>query len=364
VTELPSEDLQSLMDGIGRLYSHRDLETFPAHLLQLIRKLVPGDSVPYEECDPVRKRTVGIQDPTDARPSPEHMVVWEQHVHEHPVIAHWQRTGTDGTLAISDLITREQWHKTGLYSQMMRKFEVEDQLGMLIADRPPLVLALAVNRSRRGFSDRDKQIFSLLRPHVAEAYHNCEIIADLKLKLDQPRDEDCGGQGMIVLDFDGRISSVDARARRLCTRYFSSWGRAPLRLPPRLWNWLTGEIARAKSESCALAARQPMTVTGPGGKLTARLLNEQNAPGFVLLLSEQRQSQSEAWLDDPAIACLAPRLRRVLEKLLSGLSEKQISLRLELSQHTVHEYVKGLYKELGVSSRAELLARFVRKRQP
>ena len=40
--------------------------------------------------------------------------------------------------------------------------------------------------------------------------------------------------------------------------------------------------------------------------------------------------------------------------------ERQVALKLKISQHTVHVYVKQLYKRFGVSSRGELLARFVR----
>jgi hypothetical protein len=36
-------------------------------------------------------------------------------------------------------------------------------------------------------------------------------------------------------------------------------------------------------------------------------------------------------------------------------------LRLELSVNTVHEYVTALYRHFGVCSRAELLARFLRR---
>ena len=56
---------------------------------------------------------------------------------------------------------------------------------------------------------------------------------------------------------------------------------------------------------------------------------------------------------------LLPRMRQTLEHLLAGDSEKQIAVRLGLSRHTVHVYVKGLYKRLGVSSRGELMAKFV-----
>jgi DNA-binding CsgD family transcriptional regulator len=57
---------------------------------------------------------------------------------------------------------------------------------------------------------------------------------------------------------------------------------------------------------------------------------------------------------------LAPRLRQTLELLVAGDSERQVALKLKISQHTVHVYVKQLYKRFGVSSRGELLARFVR----
>jgi len=59
---------------------------------------------------------------------------------------------------------------------------------------------------------------------------------------------------------------------------------------------------------------------------------------------------------DPATA-LPPRLTQTLNELLSGSSEKQIALRLELSRHTIHNYVKALHQRFGVSSRGELLAR-------
>jgi DNA-binding CsgD family transcriptional regulator len=62
---------------------------------------------------------------------------------------------------------------------------------------------------------------------------------------------------------------------------------------------------------------------------------------------------------DPRIAQLPPRVQRVLKELTSsGDGEKQIALRLGLSRHTVHEYVKVLYEKLGVTSRAELMSAF------
>lgn len=57
---------------------------------------------------------------------------------------------------------------------------------------------------------------------------------------------------------------------------------------------------------------------------------------------------------------VSPRQRQVLDYLLAGHSEKQIADMLRLSPNTVHHHVKALHKHFGVSSRSELLARWLK----
>jgi DNA-binding CsgD family transcriptional regulator len=56
---------------------------------------------------------------------------------------------------------------------------------------------------------------------------------------------------------------------------------------------------------------------------------------------------------------LSPRERQVMLLLLGGDSRKQVAAKLQLSEHTVADYLKEIYRKLGVSSRAELLAKFI-----
>jgi DNA-binding CsgD family transcriptional regulator len=60
-------------------------------------------------------------------------------------------------------------------------------------------------------------------------------------------------------------------------------------------------------------------------------------------------------------ACNDPKLsrrqRQTLQLLLKGDIEKEVAAKLGVSRHTVHVYVKALYKHFGVSSRGELLAK-------
>ncbi|HMB96713.1 MAG TPA: LuxR C-terminal-related transcriptional regulator [Tepidisphaeraceae bacterium] len=61
----------------------------------------------------------------------------------------------------------------------------------------------------------------------------------------------------------------------------------------------------------------------------------------------------------PPLPSLSPRMRQTLERLLAGDGEKQIAYQLGLSRHTVHVYIKALYRGFEVSSRGELLAKFI-----
>ena len=58
---------------------------------------------------------------------------------------------------------------------------------------------------------------------------------------------------------------------------------------------------------------------------------------------------------------LSPRQRQTLQLLLGGNSEKEIAVQMGLSHNTVHHYVKAIHRHFRVSSRSELLARWVRK---
>jgi DNA-binding CsgD family transcriptional regulator len=79
---------------------------------------------------------------------------------------------------------------------------------------------------------------------------------------------------------------------------------------------------------------------------------------FCKMLGEQLvEGKSPPTIDPP----LSPRERQTLQLLLNGDAEKQIAARLSLSKHTVHVYVKSLYKRFEVSSRGELLAKWVQR---
>jgi len=59
------------------------------------------------------------------------------------------------------------------------------------------------------------------------------------------------------------------------------------------------------------------------------------------------------------VETLSPAEGRIFEFLVEGLAEKQIASQLRISRHTVHNHVKAIYRQFGVHSRPELLARLL-----
>lgn len=65
------------------------------------------------------------------------------------------------------------------------------------------------------------------------------------------------------------------------------------------------------------------------------------------------------FMDRALLICdkpLSPVARRVLQKLLTGMSEKEIAESLGQSASTTHKYVKTVYARFGVNARAALMS--------
>ncbi|GLH79209.1 hypothetical protein SSBR45G_41180 [Bradyrhizobium sp. SSBR45G] len=116
---------------------------------------------------------------------------------------------------------------------------------------------------------------------------------------------------------------------------------------------------------------------GGGAELCVAAMRAWGDTGFTAREREMilQLSQHTSWLaqrPDPlavmakghtgrpfTIAELAPRHRSVLELLAAGHSEKRIAAALNISPRTAHKYIEQIYRALDVSSRAELMARFI-----
>jgi hypothetical protein len=149
---LAAVDLRAVLDCARELYAEADLDAVPRRFMAAARKLVACDYAAYEELNPSLQRTVGANDPVDLRPSDELLNVFAHYASrgEHPIIRHWLENPRQGVLTISDVQSRAEWHDSGIYNDLYRHFETEDQIGVRLAARGPVVVGFGLMRSRRG----------------------------------------------------------------------------------------------------------------------------------------------------------------------------------------------------------------------
>src|SRR5262245_41375435 len=128
-SRLGSRDLRTALGHIQRLYSQTDLEGFRAQVISAIADLVPSNFSAYN--DLAMTRTTVDTVITPALPA-RLLEAFVDHMDEHPLAAHYQRTGDIRPNKISDLLSVHRYHALGLYADFFRHIDGEDQIAMAI----------------------------------------------------------------------------------------------------------------------------------------------------------------------------------------------------------------------------------------
>jgi len=126
---LTSKQLKQLLDFLRAGYACHDQEAFSTHLLGGVPTLIHSDATTYFEIDP---RTGRVLDASRVDPShrelPETRQIFAQHSSEYPILTHYQQTGDNRAVKISDFLTQRQLHRLGLYQELFRRLGVEHQM--------------------------------------------------------------------------------------------------------------------------------------------------------------------------------------------------------------------------------------------
>lgn len=347
---ITAHQLQRIDRALRLLYVHSNREDFPAHLLESVRGLIGSEITCYSELDPAALQALNIADPS-SEVLDSLLPVFGELQAQHPRLAHFGETGITEARSVSNYLGKAAWHKRDLYQHFYGALGLEDQLSIMVPAQGGVMIGLALNRTDRSFTEDDHMLLNVLQPHMSQAWSNAQAVSKLEGLTHAPQH---GPDSTIVrLKDDGSLWFMPPRAHGLLRHYFheSPPGEA---LPERVRLWIQEHLG--PRESSALAPRRYMRrVRGRDGCLGLSLIPGGKLEGWLLLLHEQRPRRVAGTLQ----ATLPPRLQRVLDCMLSGASEKQMAARLELSANTVHEYVKQIYRYLGVSSRSELMARWV-----
>lgn len=335
-----ADDLAEILEVVHTLNAVPTLSAFPAVAARELRRLIASEMVSYNEVDPSVPRLVAHVEPPGSWIPAVHGPAWEQYSSQHPMLAHLLRTGDGSARRISDFCTTAEFHQLELYQHCYRDLGVEYQISCTLPAPEPLVIALALSRARRDYSERDRAVLNLLRPHMIQAYWNAAVRERLRSALANTHQAlETGGWGVALAH--GDIVEI---------------------LTPQVTTWLSGYarsgelvawLGRERDASRAGLLPTPMHLSRVGRRLIVRFTPGIDGPD-VLLFDERPTEDDTAALRRLG---LGPREAEVLLLVSRGLRNADIAQELRISPSTVKRHLERVYRKLGVHNRTEAAAR-------
>jgi DNA-binding CsgD family transcriptional regulator len=350
---LRQSDLHSLLAFVHECYAFGNsgsFDNFVPRLAAACLRLIPTAHVTYNEMIPERAESRNYIT-TKEIGTPEMDRLWEQHMHEQPVLTHVLKTGDRRARRISDFIGQRQFHQKGLYYDFYRLAGIEDSLCISVPCPPPRFIGVAWHGDR-AFTERERLIADLVRPHISQAWHNARIIDRQRRQLKMlERGADSLGVGVVLFSSQGKVQFINAQARQYLVRYFGIVWQTDRQLPEDLQRWVRAQELPLNRVEDALPVRTPLVLEKENERLVVRLLSE---PGQHLILMQEEQRAP----DGNALAAFALTVREteVLGWISRGKTNQEIAMILQMHTATVKKHVEHILTKLGVETRTAAAA--------
>jgi DNA-binding CsgD family transcriptional regulator len=330
VSVLAPRDAERVLRFVADAEELADDHAFTPDVLEELGKLVPADDVIYCELDRVRKRDrYMVVRPEDENDESQAMVSYWDISREYPTCRRHD-AGDFSALKLSDFLTLRQLRNTRLYALYLAPCGTERELSVPIPSPPWHTKTFLFHRHPgvRDFTERDRQMLTLLQPHFGRLWRAAETRRLLRAALecaDSGSEHD--SRGVVILASGGGIAFASPAARRLLRDYLGEARGADLPLP--LAEWLTSGTAM-------------FTHVARDARLTAR------RNGDALLLEETR-----------GVLDLTPRETQVLAWVARGKTNREVAETLWIAPTTVRKHLENVYAKLGVTTRTAAVARFL-----
>ena len=329
---LSPRDASGLLSFVSELKDSDDPLPFSPRLLAGLGRLIPADQVGYSELNPAEETSVmqvwhmtGDEEiGTGGGPDALRRLWWRLRP-THPVCG-YRTTSGDWTqpLKVSDFVTLRRFRETPIYDAFYRG-ELDYWLDMgLPATATKTRVFIFARRAGRDFTDRDRLVLELLRPHLEARYAATETTARAAAALASVEEETNDEAHRVVLcSAAGTIEFASRASRALLARFA---GLENGHLPKALFNRPKVALAQGSERLVIRVAKS--------GDLR------------VLLLDRH----------DTRVELLTPRERDVVDRIARGRTNAEIAFELGIATATVAKHLEHAYRKLGVSSRTAAAA--------
>jgi DNA-binding CsgD family transcriptional regulator len=344
-----ASELGRISRFLAEIYAFRTRDELARHVVRTIPTLIGASSVGYNE---VRLDQSLIS--TYIEPAPADYGIRDvdeissRLMHEHPLINHHLRFPDGRAMLLSDVISQRNFHRLAIYNELFRHMRIERlMVSTFRASADGVLLAIAIARSGRDFSDRDRSVFDLVRPHLAQTWRNASELSrwqdDLRMLGDAA---EASLRCAVMIIGGGEIRYANRRALVLCERYL---GKTATQVPAVIREWLRGRERRSSGSAAQPRPPDaPLLIQAGAKRLTIHCAGRAGASGMVLLLEEDPT-------DDPAAALavlgLSRREAQVLLWVARGKTSAEVGTILDVTRRAIDKHLEHIFDKLGVENR-------------
>jgi DNA-binding CsgD family transcriptional regulator len=167
---LSAADLRAALDvlqAIGEAGTCHD--AFARQGVACLRRLVGSELTTLSVCDLDSGHRAVVSDQPGVI-APHAIAVFDHYFHEHPLVREHGRNPCAVTRRIGDLVDTASFRRSGLYNDYYRPIRIQHAMAVPIHVDRNVLVSFVLNRSGRDFSDRDRAVLEVIRPHLGGLY--------------------------------------------------------------------------------------------------------------------------------------------------------------------------------------------------
>jgi DNA-binding CsgD family transcriptional regulator len=331
---LTERDLRAVLELAGEAHDAADLDDFRRSVLPALKRIVPSPVAAYNELDSEHRTIASFTDPP--LPASAHEA-WGRLAWQNPLIDYYGRTRDGRPFRWSDVVDVRAFRQTEVFRELYAPLEVDHQIAFALPSPPRYTIGIALGRPRTDYTDREREILQLVRPHLIQAYRHAELRESMRSLLDSARRGlDAAQLAVLVVDAEGVVIFLTARARELAAAAGADRIELGSPLPPPLRGTDPIATLRLDDGDTVLVRR-----TRGDREETAVVLARGSRALSLRALVELGLTEAEA---------------KVLHALARGATTNEAASTLGVSPRTIHKHVERLNAKLGVRSRSQAIA--------
>lgn len=364
--DLTHTDFRSLHIFCQSLFEHRDVDEIRGEALGFFEKALGAEKSnfflaggPDKPVSFTRVVTRGVEEQALCR---YRQYYWRMD----PFYKHYRRMrgeGGAGIVTTEDITALDRLTRTEYYNDFLKVQSIHHQMTVYLRTRSRMLGVVALFRSRRSatFSALERFKASLVMPYLSGALERIlisEKIADFEAII-RSLSREMPNKGVVILDDSLTPIYPDIEAASLLSALSRAKGPSAYllgKLPGEARRSSRMGAGRQPAEDQRMIVRRGRKVPAKDGKkggLRFRVIYSH--PGHPLLLvlePEKETSDPVGYLREKG---LTRREIEVVQLLVRGLRNTEIAERLFISEYTVENHLRSIYRKLGVRNRTAVL---------